>query len=72
MNQGENPLYVERGLRKIFPSSFNMAFKRIKDDADNCAVNISENKVDGIKWTRTEAGKYELKSDKQELPRDVA
>ena len=68
----ENPPCVERGVRELAPSCFYMGFKRTRNDADNRAVNINGNKIDGIKWVRTEAGKYKLKSDEQELPRDNA
>ena len=47
-------------------------FKRTRDDADNRAVDINGNKIDGIKWVRTKAGKYELKSDEQETTGDNA
>ena len=49
-----------------------MGYKRTRDDEDNRAVDIDGNKIDGIKWVRTEAGKYELKSDEQEKTRDGA
>ena len=37
-----------------------MGFKRTSDDTDNRTVNINGNKVDGMKWAKTETGKYEL------------
>ena len=66
------PLCVERGVRKLFPSPFYMGFKRTRDDADNCAVDINGNKVDGIKWVQTETGKYKLQCDKNEQAGDGA
>ena len=68
----ENPPCVERGVRELAPSRFYMGFKRTRDDADNRAVDINGNKIDGIKWVRTKAGKYELKSDEQETTGDNA
>ena len=60
----KHPPCVERGVRELFPSPFYMGFKRTRDDADNSAVDMCGQKLNGVKWVRTEGGKYEVKLDK--------
>ena len=57
------PSCVEKGVRELFPSPYYMGFKRTRDDADNSAVDITGEKLDGVKWVRTDTGKYEVKLD---------
>lgn len=60
-NREEHSPCVVMGIRKLIPSLVFMVFKRTRDDTDNRTVDIDGNTVDGMKWARTTAGKYELK-----------
>ena len=67
----KNSPCVERGVRNLAPSPFYMGYKRTRDDADNCAVNVHGNKVDGVKWVRTKKGKYKMKLDNEHVVADI-
>ena len=58
-----HPQCVLKGVRLLFSSRYYIGYKRIRDDPDNAAVNIDGDKAHGVKWIRTEDGKYEVVFD---------
>ena len=59
----KHPDCVKKGVRALYSSKHYMGFKRTRNEADNTAVDIDGNKVQGVKWARKEYGNYETEVD---------
>ena len=53
------PDCVEKGVRTLYSSKYYMGFKRSRNEPDTTAIDVEGKKVQGVKWVRTEDGKYE-------------
>ena len=61
-----HPSCVESCVRKLFPSPFYMGFKRKRKEVDNDAVDSNSNKIEGVKWIKTEGRSRNKKGDEVE------
>ena len=54
------PSCVEAGVRNMYSSDVYMGFKRTHDEVDTSAIDIKGNKLHGVKWVKTDEGKYKV------------
>ena len=55
----KHPDCVKKGVQILYLSKYYMGFKRSRNEPDTSAIDLEGKKVQGVKWVRTEYGKYE-------------
>ena len=61
--RSKHPDCVEKCVNALYSSKHYMGFKRTRNEAENTAVDIYGNNVQGVKWARKEYVNYETEVD---------